>query len=261
MYPVLFQLGPISVESFWVMLFLGFFVALQVVRAEFRRLDYDPSWAYDFILYAYVGGLIGARLFLLTSAWDVFVQDPFEFLFSGSGWVWQGGVMGGALAVWLGCWHKGLPIAVAADVAAPAMAIGQAIGRIGCQLSGDGDYGVPTTLPWAMSYPHGTVPTEQLVHPAPIYEMLLYGAIFWLLWRLRHRGYRPGILAGVYFVTTGAARFVVEFVRINRVIALGLTLPQLLSIGSCLLGLALCARPWTASASTARHTAVATHNS
>ena len=74
MYPVLFRLGPVSIESFWVMLFLGFFVALQVVRSEFERIGYPAAWAYDFILYAYVGGLIGARLFLLTSAWDIFVR-------------------------------------------------------------------------------------------------------------------------------------------------------------------------------------------
>ena len=244
MYPVLFHLGPISVESFWVMLFLGFFVALQVVRAEFARLGYDPTWAYDFILYSYVGGLVGARLFLLTSAWDVFLNDPFEFLFSGSGWVWQGGVLGGASAVWVGCRHKGLALAVAADIAGPAMAVGQAIGRVGCQLAGDGDYGVPTTVPWAMSYPHGTVPTNELVHPTPIYETILYGAIFLLLWRLRGRGYRPGVSAGIYFFTTGVARFAVEVVRINHVVALGLTLPQLMSIASCALGVVLCARPW-----------------
>ncbi len=244
MYPVLFRLGPITVESFWVMLFLGFLVALRVVRSEFERLGYPAGWAYDFILYSYVGGLIGARLFLLTSAWNVFARDPFEFLFSGSGWVWQGGVLGGAIAVGWGCWRKGLSLLVAGDVAGPAMAIGQAIGRIGCQLAGDGDYGTPTSLPWGMSYPHGVVPTLQRVHPAPLYEAFLYTLIFWGLWRLRRRGYRPGVILGLYLIGTGCARFAVEFVRINRVLALGLTLPQLLSIASCVIGLALCVRPW-----------------
>ena len=243
MYPVLFRLGPVSIESFWVMLFLGFFVALQVVRSEFERIGYPATWAYDFILYSYIGGLIGARLFLLTSAWDIFVRDPFEFLFSGSGWVWQGGVLGGTLAVWWGCWRRGLPILVAGDVAGPAMAIGQAIGRIGCQLAGDGDYGTPSSLPWAMSYPNGTVPTLERVHPAPLYEALLYTLLFWGLWRLRRRGYRPGVILGLYLIGTGCARFAVEFVRINHVVTLGLTLPQLLSIVSCAVGLALCWRP------------------
>jgi phosphatidylglycerol:prolipoprotein diacylglycerol transferase len=190
-----------------------------------------------------VGGLIGARLFLLTSAWDVFVSAPFEFLFSGAGWVWQGGLIGGALAVSWGCWRKGLPVLVAGDVAGPAMAIGQAIGRVGCQLAGDGDYGRPTTLPWAMSYPNGTVPTTELVHPTPIYETILYAAVFWVLWRVRPRGYEPGVMFGIYLIGTGCARFMVEFVRINPVVAAGLTLPQLLSIVSCGVGLALCLRP------------------
>ncbi|MBI4514249.1 MAG: prolipoprotein diacylglyceryl transferase [Deltaproteobacteria bacterium] len=246
MYPVLFHLGPIPVESFWVMLLLGFLVALRVVRAEFRRLGYEPSWAYDFILYSYVGGLIGARLFLLTSAWDVFVRDPFEFLFSGSGWVWQGGVLGGAAAVIWGCRRKQLPVLIAGDVAGPAMAIGQAIGRIGCQLSGDGDYGTPTALPWAMSYPHGSVPTTELVHPTPLYEMMLYALIFAGLWRRRRRGYAPGAIFGLYLIATGAARFGVEFVRINPVVALGLTLAQWLSLASCALGIALYQRRWSA---------------
>ena len=227
------------------MLFLGFFVALQVVKAEFSRRGYDSAWAYDFILYAYVGGLVGARLFLLTSAWDVFVSDPFEFLFSGSGWVWQGGVFGGAAAVWWGCRRKGLPMLVAGDIAGPAMAIGQAIGRIGCQLAGDGDYGTPTSLPWAMSYPNGTVPTTELVHPTPIYEALLYGAIFWTLWRTRRHGYRSGVSLGLYLIATGCVRFAVEFVRINHVVAAGLTLPQWLSLVSCILGIGLFVPPWT----------------
>jgi phosphatidylglycerol:prolipoprotein diacylglycerol transferase len=216
---------------------------LQVVRSEFTRLGYEPTWAYDFILYSYLGGLVGARLFLLTTAWDVFARDPFEFLFSGSGWVWQGGVIGGAVAVTWGCFRKGLPVLVAGDVAGPAMAIGQAIGRIGCQLAGDGDYGKPTSLPWAMSYPNGTVPTTELVHPTPIYEAILYGAIFWMLWRTRLRGYRAGVALGIYLTATGVARFAVEFVRINPVVALGLTVPQFLSMLSCVIGVAVFARP------------------
>ena len=97
----------------------------------------------------------------------------------------------------------GIPAAVAGDIAAPALAIGLAIGRIGCQLAGDGDYGVPTDLPWGMSYPDGAVPTTERVHPTPIYEMVMYTAIFAFLWRQRRRGLPDGHLLAQYLVYSG----------------------------------------------------------
>lgn len=235
MYPVLFRLGPVDVDSFWVMVFLGFAAAGMVLRADLRRAAIDPRAAYDLILYAYVGGLVGARLFLLATAWDVFVQDPVGFLLSGSGWVWYGGLLGGTLAVLAGIRIHHLPLGVVADAAGPGLAIAQVLGRIGCQLAGDGDYGVPSTLPWAMSYPHGVVPTTDLVHPTPLYEAILYAGIFAVLWR--QRGRRPrGSLLGQYCVLAGLARFGVEFVRINPVWALGLTLQQWLSLACAGIG-------------------------
>ena len=87
-------------------------------------------------------------------------------------------------------------------MAAPGLALGYAIGRIGCQLSGDGDYGEPSDLPWAMSYPDGTVPTDQDVHPTPVYETLAMGLVAWLLWQWRDR-FRPGILFALYLLLSG----------------------------------------------------------
>ena len=78
---------------------------------------------------------------------------------------------------------------------APALAIGYAVGRLGCQLAGDGDYGIPSDLPWAMSYPDGTVPTTDRVHPTPIYEFLVMSAVTWWLWSRRDKA-RPGSLIG-----------------------------------------------------------------
>ena len=91
MYPVLFRVFGFGVESFWVTVVLGFLAALMVTRSELRRQGHDPNLGYDIILWAYVGGFIGARLFLVFTEWDAVVQQPFEVLFSGSGWVWQGG--------------------------------------------------------------------------------------------------------------------------------------------------------------------------
>lgn len=242
MYPVLFRVFGFGVESFWVAVFVGFLVSLFVARAELRRMGHDGDLAYDLILYSYVGGFVGARLFLVFSAWDAFQRDPFEFLFSGSGWVWQGGVIGGAVAVWWVAGQRRLPFGDVADLSGLCLAIGQSIGRIGCQLSGDGDYGLPTDLPWGMSYPNGVVPTTETVHPTPIYEAVLYLLIFAVLWKRRTRSHGAGSLFGEYLVYTGVARFAVEFVRRNDPVAFGLTLPQLVCIASVSIGAAVWAR-------------------
>ena len=115
------------------------------------------------------------------------------------------------------------------DICAPALAIGYAVGRIGCQLSGDGDYGTPWDGPWAMAYPEGTVATDVPVHPTPIYETIAMGLVTYVLWRLRRR-LQPGLLFALYLVLAGAERFLVEFIRRNDEVALGLTQAQLLSI-------------------------------
>ena len=242
MYPVLFRIGTFEVQSFWVTVVLGFSAAWVAMRAELQRIGRRPELAYDLLLWAYIGGFIGARLFLIVTAWDVFVKDPFAFLFSGSGWVWQGGVLGGAVAVCLSARQHGLPLPEVTDGGALALAIGQAIGRIGCQLAGDGDYGIPSSLPWAMSYPNGVVPTLERVHPTPIYEMLLYFGIFIVLWRQRGRPRPAGNLFAQYLIYTGVARFAVEFLRINPRVAFGLTIPQVLSLVSILIGVVLYAR-------------------
>ncbi len=236
MYPVLFRIYGFDVDSFWAAVLVGFLIALGVARSELRRNGRDPLLAYDLIFAAYIGGFIGARVFLVFTAWDAFLRDPFELLFTGSGWVWQGGVMGGAVAVIIASRRVGLPLGEVADLSGPCLAIGQAIGRIGCQLSGDGDYGVPSELPWAMSYPGGVVPTFEHVHPTPLYEAALYLIIFVVLWRRRGRMRPRGGLFGQYLVFTGLGRFAVEFVRRNAVVALGLTLAQWISMASVVIG-------------------------
>jgi len=242
MYPVLFRIGGIPIEAFWVAVFAGFVAALFVARSELQRLGHDPGAAYELILWAYIGGFVGARLFLVLTAWDDFQRDPYELLFSGSGWVWQGGLIGGIVAVIVKSRGLGLPLGHVADFAGPALAIGQAIGRLGCQLAGDGDYGIPTDLPWGMSYPNGAVPTTEVVHPTPIYEALLYFAIFIVLWRQRTRPHPSGSLFAQYLVLSGIVRFAVEFVRRNPMLALGLTLAQWVSLASIAVGGALLLR-------------------
>jgi len=122
------------------------------------------------------------------------------------------------------------------DCCAPLLALGYAIGRIGCQVSGDGDYGKAWDGPWAMAYPDGEIPTTEEVHPTPIYETLAMGALAVLLFR-RRDAYRPGVLFAFYLVAAGAERFLVEFLRRNDVVAAGLTAPQLESLALLVAGL------------------------
>jgi phosphatidylglycerol:prolipoprotein diacylglycerol transferase len=127
-----------------------------------------------------------------------------------------------------------------AAFAVPALAIGYAVGRLGCQLAGDGDWGKETTLPWGMAYPYAVVgwdkPPGVRVHPTPVYESLAYFAIFAFLWRKRLEPAPPGTLFAWYLLLTGIARFLVEFVRTNPVIAFGLTQAQLASLALAVLG-------------------------
>jgi len=239
MRPVLFHIGSIPISSFWVTAFLGFLAAFLVTRSGLRRRGYGTELAYDMLLYAYVGGWVGARLALIPTAWGAFVDDPIGFLLSGSGWMWYGGLLGGAAGVgWWG-WRRGLSVQELGDIVAPALAIGQAIGRLGCQLSGDGDYGVATTLPWGMSYPNGLVPTTERVHPTPIYEAIGLVALFVYLQRRRAQAPPAGDLFGRYLVCAAVMRFAVEFVRRNPVGPLGLTEAQWVSLALLGIGAAL----------------------
>src|SRR3954469_7316864 len=201
-----------------------------MVARGLERIGRSPDLAYEFVFAALVGGLVGAKL------WFV-IENGGKF-FSGTGLVFYGGLIGGALAVLAWMYHRDALDLKVCDVIAPSLAAAYAIGRIGCQLSGDGDYGKDWDGPWAMAYPHGTVPTTATVHPTPVYETLVMGLFAVMLWRWRDR-WRPGTLMAVYLIGAGLERFLVEFVRRNQDVAVGLTQPQLVAVGSIVLGLAL----------------------
>ncbi|HYP56402.1 MAG TPA: prolipoprotein diacylglyceryl transferase family protein [Solirubrobacterales bacterium] len=229
------DLGPLTVQTFGLMFALAFLAAGALVGVRLRELGRPVDWSYEMGFAALIGGVVGSRLYFLVENWDTVSDDLLGNVFSGSGLVWYGGAIGGALAVFLWAWYRGFLGLVLLDVAAPALALGYAVGRVGCQLSGDGDYGRAWDGPWAMSYPDGTVPTTEEVHPTPVYEALAMGFGAWLLWRLRDR-FRPGVLFALYLLYAGAERFLVEFVRRNEDVALGLTSAQLESAAIMLAG-------------------------
>lgn len=234
MYPEI-DIGPLTLQTFGLMFGLGFIAAGLVVGRRFKELGKPADWAYEMAFAALIGGLVGSRVYFVIENWDDVSDDLLGNLFSGSGLVWYGGAIGGALAVLGWARWRGIMTLLLADVAAVPLTIGYAIGRVGCQLSGDGDYGRAWDGPWAMAYPDATVPTDTPVHPTPIYETLFMGLAALVLWRLRDR-FRPGILFALYLMVAGFERFMVEFVRRNGDVALGLTQAQLLSVAMILFG-------------------------
>jgi phosphatidylglycerol---prolipoprotein diacylglyceryl transferase len=226
--PEIHVLG-ITIQSFGLMMALGFVVAGIAAGVYLKELGRPVDWAYEMIFAALVGGIVGARLWWVAENWSDAKGDVLGSLFSGSGLVWYGGAIGGAVAVLAWAWRRHVLDLVTLDVAAVPLAAGYAIGRIGCQLAGDGDYGKAWDGPWAMAYPHGTVPTTTPVHPTPVYETLAMGLVALLLWRWRHR-WQPGTLFALYLVLAGVERFLVEFIRRNEAVLLGLTQPQVISV-------------------------------
>jgi phosphatidylglycerol---prolipoprotein diacylglyceryl transferase len=223
------ELGPLTLQTFGLMFALAFLAAGWLIAKRFKELGEPVDWAYEMGFSALAGGIVGSRLYFIVENWDSVGDDLLGNLFSGSGLVWYGGVIGGALAVFAWAAYRRFLGLRLLDLAAPALALGYAVGRVGCQLSGDGDYGEPWDGPWAMAYPEGTVPTEEQVHPTPVYEALAMGFGAWLLWRLRDR-FRPGVLFALYLLYAGAERFLVEFLRRNDPVAIGLTVAQLESL-------------------------------
>jgi phosphatidylglycerol:prolipoprotein diacylglycerol transferase len=230
------HLGPLTLKTFGIMFALGFLGAAAVCGRRFKELGKPADWAYEMIFSGLVGGVVGARGYYLVQNWDSVKDDFFGNLFSGSGLVWYGGALGGAIAVFIWAWRRGFLGLALLDLAATPLALGYAIGRIGCQLSGDGDYGKPSDLPWAMSYPHGTVPTNDRVQPTPVYESVTMALVAWILWTLRDR-LAPGLLFALYLVLSGLERFLVEFVRRNDQVWAGLTAPQIESLVLTVVGL------------------------
>jgi phosphatidylglycerol:prolipoprotein diacylglycerol transferase len=234
--PEIHVLG-ISLKTFGIVFACGFIAAGAILLRRLRELGKPPDWSYEMAFAALVGGLVGSRVYYVVQNYSQVKHDLLGSLFSGSGLVWYGGVIGGALAVIGWAWWRGMLNLVLLDIASIPLAMGYAIGRIGCQLSGDGDYGKVSSLPTAMGYPHGTVPTPPgvTVLPTPIYETVAMGLVAWWLWRKRD-AFRPGALFAFYLLLSGLERLLIEFIRRNHRVGLGMTVPQFESIALMIIG-------------------------
>ena len=248
----------LTLNTFGLMLWLACVAAAFVLDRGFRRAGLQAD-AVGMVAVAAIAGILGAKLWHVVDSPIEFRMQGWSVLWDTAGFAWFGGLVFGISALII----QGLRAKIGGlrtlDLAAPAAAIGYGIGRIGCFLSGDGCYGIPTNLPWGMSFPHGIEPTPPFVrvHPTPLYELgagLLIGA--WLWWRGgKKRG--TGAIVGEYLVLSGVARFLVEFVRRNPKVLWGLSNAQLASAGSVLVGIVLVVLAATRTSAASAETPVA----
>jgi phosphatidylglycerol:prolipoprotein diacylglycerol transferase len=250
MYPILFQIGGFTVTSFGVLMALAFFAAGTVAARHLRRTGEDPEHAWDLAGFAAIFGIIGAKVYYLFLHWPDTVADPTRALLSRAGLVWYGGLILAAFVVMLRVRKLGISLPHAADAAGLALAIGYAVGRVGCFLVGD-DYGTPTDVPWAVAFPEGappstaenlrefgaripaTVPDDAVlaVHPTQLYETGMSLIIFLVLLRLRPRIATPGMLFFIWVSLAGVERFIAEIFRAKDDRFLGVfSIAQLISI-------------------------------
>jgi len=252
LYPFI-HIGPLTLGSYGLLVAIGLICGFFILRADFARRGVSAD-AEAIIGITGLAGLAGSRLYHLLESPAEFFADPWPQLFSTMGFAFVGAIIGGFIALVILAKRFRIPMLLMLDAASPAAAMGYGIGRIGCLISGDGDYGMPTKLPWGMAFPNGIVPTTQScvewgaradcrVHPTPIYEFLVAILIFWILWRIGARALKTqapnGIVFAVYLVLTGIARFLVEIIRINPRSFYGLTNAQAASVVSVLAGVAL----------------------
>ncbi len=227
MYPVLFRIGDFEVTTFGVLVALGALAGLRMYGRELARGGL-PSTAVDAALGGVLGGLAGAKI-----VWSIehAADGPMlSLLLSRGGLSWFGGLIGGVGSAILLMRRQRVPLLPAIAAATPALAVGHAIGRIGCFLVGD-DYGRPSDLPWAVAFPEGLPPTVVPVHPTQLYEAAALGILAWLLIRWRRHHVADVAVLGRYFVLAGSIRFAIEFVRVNGRIAGPMTLAHLISLG------------------------------
>ena len=225
-YPFVLQIGPLALTGYGLMMMVAFLMAGWAIQADLRKRGLGDEYAADIVVGAVIGGLVGAKI------WYVALTGDLSSLFQRGGFVWYGGFLGGVAGVLTAGWLKRIPPRFTAEICAAPLALGYALGRVGCFLVND-DYGVPSTLPWAMKFPQG-LPRSTVVelsrmgvefppgtdpnlvvavHPTQIYETAIMFAVFAWLWSRRNHQHGTGWLFAWYLVLAGAERLLIEVVR------------------------------------------------
>jgi phosphatidylglycerol---prolipoprotein diacylglyceryl transferase len=262
MFPYI-DIGPIHLGTFGLLLWLAAVAATVVLHKNFVRNGVDAD-ALNVVAFVVIAGVLGAKAWhelqnpadlyaafrqIVAPGWSRPFAVAMDFLhWFQAGFAWFGGMLAGiAMLMWQGKMAKpdGLSAGKAAvrmlDLATPAAAIGYGVGRIGCLTSGDGDYGINTTLPWGVHMAKNALvlptPPDALVQPTPVYEFLFAMALGWLLWQLGKKARPLGWMTGLYLLLSGVARFLVEFVRVNPRLYWGMSNAQVAALGSVVVGL------------------------
>jgi phosphatidylglycerol:prolipoprotein diacylglycerol transferase len=223
--------------TFGLMLWLAIVVAAILLDRSFRRSKVEAD-AMSIVVITAVAGVVGAKLWHVIDTPMEFRQMGWQVLWDTGGLAWFGGLTFGLIALILQGWWTKIGALRILDLTAPAAAMGYGVGRIGCLLSGDGCYGIPTQLPWGMAFPNGIEPTMPgvRVHPTPLYEFLFALVLALWLWKRGEKARPVGALLGEYLLLSGIARFLVEFLRRNPKVFLHLSNAQLASLASVLAG-------------------------
>jgi len=243
MLPIILKLGRINIYSYGLMLALGFIITGIIFRKELKRVGINVDLADSVIIAALLGGIFGAKVYSVIEGIREYGLSSLKDFFSGAGLVWYGGLIGGTIAVLVTIKLKHYPILPIIDLIAPLLILGYGIGRIGCFLSGDGDYGPPSDLPWAMAFPNGTVPTTERVHPTPLYELIMSLIAFAYLWKIRKKTRGPGYMFGMFLILSGIERFIAEFWRITaKVLFDVISVAQIIGVLTIIIGIYLILR-------------------
>lgn len=252
MYPVIFELGPLKIYSFGLMMGISFIIANLLIAKEFKRKKLDGDHASNITLIALIAGVAGSKLLYLLEHFSDFTADPIGMTFSPGGLTFYGGFILATISIYFYAKNKKIRFMQIADAVTPALLLAYGIARIGCHLAGDGDYGFPTALPWGTDYSNGTyppsaafrnfpeivaqygvngiVPNNTLCHPTPVYELIICSTFFFFMWKKRSVWTTEGTMFYTYLVLAGVERFAVEFLRLNSRIFLGLSEAQIIAV-------------------------------
>ncbi len=239
MYPELLRIGSFVVSSFGLMVALAFLAGYWITSVEFKRKKLDDKLLGNLLLLSMLGGIGGAKLMYIFENVPLsdFISSPFTHIFSRGGLTFYGGFIGAVLLFWILTVKNKVSFFKVMDAMAPALAIGHSIGRIGCFLVGD-DYGIKSDVPWAVAFPKGLPPTTDPVHPTQVYEVILMGLVFFVLWKLRKRNTPDGWLFSILIILAGIERFLIEFIRSTTPSPIpDLSVAQLIAIGLIVIGI------------------------
>jgi phosphatidylglycerol:prolipoprotein diacylglycerol transferase len=258
-HPVLFQLGPFTVRYYGLMYVLALLVGIILLRLEAKRRGLPPERMVDLAFYAFVGGLIGGRLYYVVLKWGYYGANPLKiFAIWEGGMAIHGGIIGGIIGTWWFARSTGMSMLVLCDMLVPALSLGHAFGRFGNFMNGDA-HGYPLRSPalpewlrhfpdWmGVTFPPGSIAGREFgpvpLHPVMLYEMVLNVIGFLLLWGLRKRDWAAGSLLGLYLVYYAAVRSFTSLFRADDLYLGPLRMPHVISIVMALIGLWLLLAP------------------